>query len=181
MRKFRQGMLVVAGVLALPGVALADGCPQGYVCASDPAAVVASLQAQGYKAKLTKDDDGKPEIDSATGGYDYYIYFKDCDKDAKCASLEFSASFVKQPEYTLGYVNAWNNSKRYSTMSLLDDGGILITYDVSTTGGLDQPNFADVVDWWTSTIGGLDAFRTAHPAPAAASAPAHAAAPKPPA
>ena len=168
--RVRAASWVALGLaLAVPQVAsAAEGCPNGYVCASDPAGVVASLQAQGYKAKLTTEKDGSTTIESATGGYNFYIYFKDCTDNAKCGSLEFDASFVKASEYTLAYVNEWNTKKRFSAMSLLDDGGIDVTYDVSTVGGLDQPNFADLVAAWDNVIGAVDGFHDAHkPKPAA--------------
>lgn len=163
-----------AAVLAgLPGAAWAgNDCPDGYVCASNPDGVVASLQAQGFKAKLSKGDDGRPEIDSAASGFNFTLFFKDCDGAVKCTALEFSTTFTKAPEYSLAYVNEWNDAHRFSTMSLLKDGGILVTYDLSTAGGLDQPNFSDVVDTWNQTLGAAETFYNAHKAKAEGAKPA---------
>ena len=49
------------------------------------------------------------------------------------------------------------------------DGTLSITYDVTTVGGLNRENFADVVDWWNTMLGLAGKFFKAHPAPDAAS------------
>lgn len=38
-------------------------------------------------------------------------------------------------------------------------------YDVSTVGGLTKGNFADVVDWWSVTLGNLKTFFEENPPP----------------
>lgn len=44
------------------------------------------------------------------------------------------------------------------------DKSLMLTYDVSTIGGLNQVNFADVVDWWQTMLGQARTFFNAHPA-----------------
>jgi hypothetical protein len=46
----------------------------------------------------------------------------------------------------------------------VDDSRILsVNYDLSTIGGLNQKNFADVVEWWASMLGQLHKFFDEHP------------------
>ena len=166
------GLAIGAALLGAPVAAMAEDCPQGYVCASNPQSVVGALQAAGYKAELKPDTakdradgDGVSYVSTAGGGYTYEIDFKNCTKGADCQSLEFVATFNKDAANSLAMVNDWNRSKRFSAMYLLTDGRIGLSYDITTTGGLDQPNFADAVDWWANIVlGKLDQFFTDHPA-----------------
>jgi hypothetical protein len=81
-------------LLAIPGAASAQsGCPANNVCASDPEGVVAALQAEGYKAQLSKDNVGDPKIESSASGYDFTIYFYGCKDNNACNSLRFAVSF----------------------------------------------------------------------------------------
>ncbi len=38
-----------------------------------------------------------------------------------------------------------------------------VNYDLSTIGGLNQKNFADVVEWWAFMLGQLNKFFDEHP------------------
>lgn len=154
-----------AALLASP--AQAADCPASLVCASNPQGVVASLQAQGYKAVLGKSENtGNPKISSAASGYDYTIFFYGCEKGANCTSLGFSITFADDGTNSTDLANEWNSDKRFSAMSFdKSDKSLMLTYDVSTIGGLNQVNFADVVDWWQTMLSQAHTFFNAHPAP----------------
>ncbi|MDE2596015.1 MAG: YbjN domain-containing protein [Sphingomonadales bacterium] len=157
---------VVLAAMAAPGQAFADGCPSSYVCAAKPDSVVASLQAQGYRAMLGKSDStGNPKIESAANGYNYSVLFYGCEKGENCTSLGFMITFEKDPTNTAQLANEWNKANRFSQMALNDDGTLSLSYDISTVGGLSQPNFADVVDWWQVILGNVRVFFNKHPAP----------------
>lgn len=158
--------LVMATALASAPAAAAD-CPSALICASNPAGVVASLQAQGFKAALGRSDNtGNPKITSAAAGYDYTIFFYGCDKGENCNSLGFSVTFSDDGTNSTQLANEWNKDKRFSVMSFDEsDKSLMMTYDVSTVGGLTQVNFADVVDWWQTMLGQARVFFDAHPAP----------------
>ena len=179
MRTLLAAVFVMLGVLALPSAASAQSaCPSSYVCASNPQSVVASLQAQGYRAQLGKSDvTGNPKIDSAANGYNYAILFYGCDKNVNCTSLGFLITFEKDETNTAQLANDWNKENRFSQMAVNDNGTLALSYDVSTVGGLSQVNFADVVDWWQAILGGAKTFFAKQPAadaakPAAEEAPA---------
>jgi len=158
---------VALAAFVISGPARAADCPASLVCASNPAGIVSSLQAQGYKAVLGKSDStGNPKISSAASGYDYTIFFYGCEKGTNCTSLGFSITFADDGTNSADLANEWNSDKRFSAMSFdKSDKSLMLTYDVSTIGGLNQVNFADVVDWWQTMLGQARTFFNAHPAP----------------
>lgn len=167
MSRFPVVAAIMAGALLASPVQAAD-CPASLICASNPQGVVASLQAQGYKAVLGKSDaTGNPKITSAASGYDFTIFFYGCEAGKDCSSLGFSVSFEDDGGNSMALANEWNKDKRFSAMSYDDDDKSLgLTYDVTTLGGLNQVNFADVVDWWQTMLGQARTFFNEHPAPA---------------
>jgi hypothetical protein len=135
-----------------------EACGAAMVCASDPGTVVDALMAAGYKAKLTKDAQGDPKIESAASGYNFSIYFYDCEESKNCAALQFQVSFADDGKNTLDLANRWNANKRFMQMSVTEDKGLRVCYDITTVGGLNQKNFADVVDWWAVMLNELNGF-----------------------
>ncbi len=156
-----------AAVLALTATqsAQAEICADGVVCASNPAGMVSAIQALGYKASLDKDSSGDPKIISSASGYDYDIYFYDCNNHLNCSSIQFFVSFTKDSANSEMLANQWNLKKRMGKMAFDPaDGSINLQYDLSTSGGLNKTNFKDVVGWWDSTLGALHTFFAEHPA-----------------
>lgn len=182
-------MIGVAGIMAAclawapaqaEGVAKAPAaepaglvCPADHICASAPDTVVKALQDAGYKAELGKSKGtGNPKISSAASGYSYDLFFYGCSDGRNCDSLEFMVSFEKDSVNSAELANLWNKDERFATMSFdPEDGSLTIAYDVSTVGGLNRANFADVIDWWAGRLGRAKTFFDAHPAkPAGAGA-----------
>lgn len=91
MRKIAVVAGLWIGALALPSWAAdTEPCGANLVCASDPQSVVQALQAEGYKAALGKSSQtGNPKIESAASGYNYTIYFYECEQGRQCGSLQF--------------------------------------------------------------------------------------------
>ena len=161
-----RNALIVSLLAATPAVAADSGpCGKGLICASDPATVVAALQQTGYKAKLDKDSEGDPKISSSASGYDFDIYFYGCKDNKQCDSLQFRISFEKDGANTFELANKWNSKKRFSQAYISDKGAFVADYDVTTAGGLTSANFADVVDWWSVTLGNLKTFFQENPPP----------------
>jgi hypothetical protein len=157
---------VIAGALlgAAP-VAAAEGCPAGHVCASAPRTVVAALQAQGYKAQLSENGQtNAPIVSSAANGYNFAVHFFGCEGGEKCSSLSFVTVFENDGSNTPELANLWNKENRFSQMAVNDNGSLAFTYDVTTVGGLNQANFADVIDWWQTMLGLVGKFFKEHPA-----------------
>ncbi|WHO37140.1 YbjN domain-containing protein [Sphingobium sp. AP49] len=158
-------MLMLSASGAIAATPPAD-CAANLVCASRPQSVVEALQGAGYKAALTKNkSSGNPMIESAASGYNFTVYFYGCEKAANCNSLQFAINFADDGGNTPELANKWNQSKRFIQMSIADDKTLDVAYDVSTIGGLNQDNFADVVDWWAVMLGELGKFFKENPAP----------------
>lgn len=148
------------GTAFLPSAAFAADtapCAAGMVCASNPATVKAALERAGVKVTPGTDGQGDPSL-SANNGYDYDVFFYGCENHTACDSLRFEIMFKKDPSNTASLANTWNGSKRFVQMSVLSDGRLRAAMDVATIGGMNQANFADVVDWWNSMASEMDAF-----------------------
>lgn len=159
--------------LAAPAVAKdAAPCPAGAVCASVPATVAAQVMKAGYRALLTTDRGGDPEVQSTAEGYDWQVYFYDCENHAQCAALQFSIGFKPDPIHTAARANKWNATQRFGQMAVTDDGGLTVSHDLSTVGGVNPVNFADQISWWTSVIAQIEKFFAAERAGPASPAPA---------
>jgi hypothetical protein len=166
---------MVGRLLALAAVTLgvagarpaqAEICGAGVICASNPQGMVDAIKALGYKAVLQKDPDGDPEIDTSASGYDYTIYFDDCNNHVNCDTVQFYISFDKDPANSEKLANEWNLTRRMGKMYFdPKDGSITMDYELSTVGGLSPKNFADVLAWWETCLGELQTFYQEHPAP----------------
>lgn len=158
MRNLTKSVLLLAA-LAGPANAAEASCPAGLICASDPQTVVAAMQSNGYKAQLGKNTaTGNPKIDSSASGYNYAVLFYGCESNRDCKSLSFVVTFENDGTNTPELANRWNKENRFSQMAANDDGTLTLTYDVTTIGGLNQTNFADVVDWWSVMLAKLPGF-----------------------
>jgi hypothetical protein len=140
-------------------------CKEGLICASQPETVLNAIKEAGFRAKLEKDKLGDPMISSAASGYNFEIYFYGCEKAKQCSSLQFQSSFSAEPDNTPAYANAWNSKKRFVQASV-EKQELQLSYDVSTIGGLNTENFADVVGWWSDMLGEFAVFVKEHEAPA---------------
>lgn len=145
--------LSVAATLALmPSVAHAQT-----IQASDPQGVVRALQADGYKAQLTKDEDGNPLIDSATSGVKFKIFFFGCTNGSACTELQFWTGFTEK--VTPEQVNKWNRTHRFGRAYVDDSKEINMEYDINTEkGGLSPAMFTNDLELWDSLIGSLRKF-----------------------
>ena len=159
-RQVKLGLAAVVAWWAVPALASdPDPCAANMVCASDPSSIVKALQAAGYQAALGKSEKtGNPKISSAASGYKFTIYFYECEQNVKCGSLQFLVSFADDGTNTPELANKWNTSKRFIQMSVDDDKSLAASMDVGTIGGLNQKNFADVLDWWSTMLGELNKF-----------------------
>lgn len=163
-------MRAISAVLAtalLAGVAQAadrEPCGKGLVCASAPETVVEALRKAGYKAVLSQSETtGNPMVESAANGYDFNIFFYECEEKKSCASLQFGISFSPEEGNTPELANEWNRRMRFMQMAVDANKVLSVNYDLSTIGGLNQKNFADVAEWWASMLGQLHKFFDEHP------------------
>ncbi|MBB3980567.1 hypothetical protein GGR44_000198 [Sphingobium fontiphilum] len=159
LKKFLAALLLFAASHA--PLAFAEDttpCPKGLICASAPQSVADAMMVAGYRAKMSTDDLGDPKISSAAAGYDFSIFFYGCKEHVRCDSLQFNITFTDDGKNTIALANDWNKKKWFAQMALLDDKRLEVRYDLATIGGVNQANFADVMAWWETTLGGLNAY-----------------------
>ena len=164
--------IAAAAALAAPARATdKEPCAAGMVCASKPETIAAEMRGAGYRATMGTDGEGDPSIDSAGSGYDFSVFFYGCEQAKSCDSIQFYASFENDQGHDTAMINRWNNTKRFGQLALEDDGDLVLRRDLSTVGGLTPKNFADELDWWTTTLGEFSRFLAENREEAAPSAP----------
>lgn len=154
-------MLVLVAMMVSPYGARAEdkaNCAAGLICASNPKSVADAMVAEGYRAKIDVDNQGDPAIASAASGYNFDVLFYGCVNHKGCDSLQFRATFEKNESSDVVQMNKWNRDRRFSQMAVRDDGTIILSYDLSTIGGVTRSNFADVVSWWSTILGEASNF-----------------------
>lgn len=156
--RHRFTMLATAIALGVSQSAAAADCQDGHICAGNPEGVLTAMKSLGVEAELVKDGAGDPQIDVTSAGYDYTILFYECVENIDCKSLTFITVFNDDGNNTATLANQWNKTRRFSHMAVNDDMTLGLTYDVTTQGGLNQANFAGIVDRWQTNLADLNAF-----------------------
>ena len=164
MRGFHVPLTILFfAVAATPALAEdKEPCAAEMVCASNSKSVVDAFREAGLKAKLQLDNQGDPLIESAASGYNFDTYFYGCVETKGCDSLQFRVTFIKEPENTVELANKWNVGKRFAQMYVASEGQLVVNFDVTTVGGLNKKNFADVIGTWESVLGELGRFFNEH-------------------
>ena len=72
-------------------------------------------------------------------------------------------AFAGEEANTPQLANLWNKKMRFMQMSVDDQKILSVSYDLSTIGGLNGENFADVAQWWVRMLRELHTFFDEHP------------------
>lgn len=134
--------------LSLPAPGIAADVKQGVPVAD----IVAGMQEYGVRAKLGKDDQGDPQIDSALAGANFQVRFYDC-ADGRCQSIQFLSGFDLDEGMSLEDVNDWNRTMRYGSVYLDEEGDPYLQMDIDTTRGLPKDQFAEWMAVWEEVLG----------------------------
>jgi len=110
----------------IPAIAVAlAGAPAvaGPVTSYEPGTIVAALQNAGYKAKLSKDDDGDPQIDTASDGNDIHIALSGCNKGSSCNQIEFLVFWKCGDELKKcqKVQDEWNGAEMFTGSLIIDE------------------------------------------------------------
>jgi hypothetical protein len=138
-----------AAVAVLAG-ASAEAAPlPGGVTAAD---VAQALQAKGYKAEITKDEQGDPLVTSALDGSNFRVIFYNCKSSPRCTDISFATAFDLKTGSTFEKVNAWNRKNRYGRAYLDDDRDPFIEYDVDFERGATSEAVENAIERWAAVI-----------------------------
>lgn len=140
-----------------------NGCASDMVCASNPGSVVEGLRQAGYITVLLPSATGAPIIQSSSGGMPWEVHFEDCTNGQNCDVLEFVVGFEALGAKTAKLTNLWNNDNMFGRASATNTR-FEIGLSVSTVGGLNKANFADVVARWKAVQGDIIDFFKENPA-----------------
>lgn len=146
--------LAAALLLALAAPAAAQEMPGSTMLkASDPAMVARYLNQLGYRAKLGKDSEGDPKVETGLGGYKVGLYFYGCTKGAGCTSMQLQTAIGADYKLTLPQVNEFNRKYRFVNLSLDSDSDPSLSYDLpSAASGISGDAFQQAVEIFEEQI-----------------------------
>jgi hypothetical protein len=109
------------------------------VTSLDPATIVTALHDAGYKAKLSKNDDGDPVIESASQGNVVQIALLNCKDHRRCDQLEFVTFWSCAPDdvkrcQTLN--TKWNGEENFSSTIMTGDNIALYKHILFDEAGI---------------------------------------------
>lgn len=130
--------------LALPAVA-EDAEP--IVATTTPGSVAIALRVEGYRAKITQDDD-IPVIESGVGGTRFTVRFYGCDDGANCQAMMFVASFDTDNGVTLARVNDWNREEVFGRAYLDENCDPYFEHIAVADPEVDHAVFVETLDHW---------------------------------
>lgn len=143
------------GKLAIMATAMVAAVPAAAqtVQATQPETIIRALQDAGYRATLSKDNDGDPLIKSGAAGVDFSVLFYNCTANKDCKTVQFYAGFVKKG-LTLETMNQWNASHRFARAYIGDDKDPRIEMDLDLDdGGISAALFKANIATWESLLG----------------------------
>jgi hypothetical protein len=140
---------VALGFTLISGVASARDIPTDGFSMGD---VVNWLQAEGYKAQIVTDSDGKQHVSSASNGVTFGVYMFDCKGD-KCGSIQFAAGFATHGKFDTSKMNEWNRDNRWARGYYDSVNDPWVEYDVDLTPGGTYELLDDEFATWRSTLG----------------------------
>jgi hypothetical protein len=151
-------LLAAALALAAAAPGLAQDMPGTTLLkASDPAKIAGYLNQLGYRAKMTKDDQGDPKIETGMGGYTVRIYFYGCKDNIDCTSLQFQTGIASKSKLSWTQVNGFNKQFRFVQLHLDDEQDPWLYYDLPTgKAGISGDAFELAVSIYEDQINELD-------------------------
>jgi hypothetical protein len=151
-------MLAATLALLLAGPAVAQELPDNTLLrASNPEMIARYLNQMGYRAKLTKDKQGDPKIETGLGGYTVHVYFYGCTDNAACTSLQLQTGISTKKKLSLDQVNEFNKQFRFVQLHLDEEQDPWLYYDLPTgKAGISADAFALAVEIYEDQINELN-------------------------
>jgi hypothetical protein len=137
------GACALAAASAAPAHAAA-AIPAGGLTIEE---LAAALKASDLPVTVKKTDSGEAYVESTSDGTKFQIWLYDC-KKARCASIQFEASFDLKDGLGVDKVNEWNRKKRYVRLWLDDEKDPIFQYDVNVAPGGTYEALKDEFGTW---------------------------------
>ena len=151
-----ESLRVIVFVLSL-AVFTGAASGQSLIDASDPEKI--RNIASGYgAATLTTDSGGDPMIRGRIDGILYGVYFYGCDGGVNCRSIQLYAAWDPITSITEDSMRSWNQTMRFGTAYLDDDGGPTLSWDINLFSGVTVANLDDSFDWWAIIVKDFEEF-----------------------
>jgi hypothetical protein len=148
---------ILALGLAAAAVFGAGSAAQAQMVTANPASVAKVLQANGYRAEVTKDDSGDPMIKSASSGTNFLVLFYGCTNNANCTTIQFFAGYTDADNGSLSAINEWNAKNRFGRAYLSDKGAARLEMDVDLDdGGMSSALFEDNLEFWVAIMSSFE-------------------------
>lgn len=153
---------IIAAAVSISAFVVSGAMPTATFAASvtslDPATVVAALQDAGYKAKLSKNDDGDPLIESASQGNVVQIALLNCKDHRRCDQLEFITLWSCAPDdlkrcQVLN--NKWNGTENFSSTIIIRDNIVLYKHLLFDETGISSGLFIKNLEMFAGDAGRL--------------------------
>jgi hypothetical protein len=119
--------------------------------AGKPSTIVSAIQEIGYKAKLSKDKDGIPTIDTSMNGSKISIDFENCTKNVCRTINAFDIWTIEADQYSSmrSVVDDWNDRVFFSKANASEEY-ISISYSIDLSqGGMSFELFKSNYDRWS--------------------------------
>lgn len=154
-RRPTAGAIVAA--LATLCAAISSGAQAATVTSLDPNSIASALQSAGYKAKLSKDKDGDPSIESAGGGNDVKLVFFGCANGKACNQIEFVSVWNCEDDLKKCIQTAakWNSSENYAHAIMVEKSIALYYHLMFDANGISDELFIRNFEQFSNDASGL--------------------------
>lgn len=159
---FGSARKIIATAVSISAFVVSGAMPTATCAASvtsfDPATIVTALQDAGYKAKLSKNDDGDPLIESASQGNVVQIALLNCQDHRRCDQLEFITLWSCAPDDLKRCEvlnNKWNGAENFASTVIFGDNIALYKHILFDDAGISSGLFIKNLEMFAGDAGRL--------------------------
>ncbi len=151
-------LLRAAAALAAPALMVAPAQAE-LVSASDPQAIKAIVESQGWPANLVAPPGEDPYIESSRNGLKFLVLFMNCEAGKNCRTLQYFMGFSDADAVPLERLNQWNKEKRFARAYRDDEGDPILEMDVDVDfAGIPRENVGETFNTWAALMDSFQQF-----------------------
>jgi hypothetical protein len=152
------GVLLAGSAEAAPAKAATRKAAAPQMVTGDVQSVMAALQENNMKPRLSTEANGDPEITAMTGAKQFVVVFEDCTEHRNCTSVELQTGWSSGTKEDLAAINAWNMKAMFARAYLDNNGNRGVVMDIPLNrGGEPAVRFRDWLVGWAALV---ENFRT---------------------